>query len=146
VELAERVIMIADDAPQVRALCSAALDSQGYGVVEARDGVEAVARYREYRPDVVLMDLTMPAMDGLAALKAIRQLDPKARVVMVSAGTDSDVDEALRAGAQGAVLKPFSRNHILDAVETALAGGRVGSFHTHGWRRPSGRYGVLSPE
>ena len=85
----------------------------------ANDGIEAVKRLK---PDIVIMDITMPKMDGLTALKAIRKIDPSARVAMVTAmGQQAIVMEALRAGAKDFVLKPFQPDRVLGALQKLLA-------------------------
>jgi two-component system chemotaxis response regulator CheY len=135
--LADRTVLVADDVPLIRKLCSAILRKQGYGIIEAQDGREAVAQYQEHRPDVVLLDLRMPQMDGLAALRAIRELDPNARIIIITSGSESEVQQALRAGARGFVLKPFNRDHILAAVQTLFAAPRGAQCAMHGWTSAS---------
>ncbi len=111
-------IMIVDDAAFMRMRCSRLLKEHGYEVVEAENGLQAVKLYQEIRPDAVLMDITMPDMDGLEALKAIRELDPSARVAMVTAmGQQAMVIEALKRGAKDFVLKPFEPQRVLAAVK-----------------------------
>ena len=85
------------------------------------DDKEAVEQYQAENPDAVLMDITMPEMDGLAALKAIREIDPQARVAMLTAlGQQGVVIEAIKAGARDFVVKPFDRDRVLNAVEKML--------------------------
>jgi len=111
-------ILVVDDAAFLRMRCGRMLTEKGYEVVEAQDGRDAVAKYRENRPDAVLMDITMPELDGLAALREIRDLDPTARVTMLtSLGQQQVVMEALRAGARDYVLKPFDAARVLAAVQ-----------------------------
>src|SRR5207247_5481156 len=101
-------IPVVDDAAFMRVRASTVLTDNGHEVAVAENGREAVGKYVDWRPDAVLMDITMPVMDGLAALKEIRKLDPLARVAMVTAmGQQAIVMEALRAGAKDFVLKPF---------------------------------------
>src|SRR3979411_3456329 len=98
------------------------LQEHGHDVFQAENGVEAVRQYAEHRPDAVLLDITMPEMDGLAALKEIRRIDPAARVAMVTAmGQQALVMEALRAGAKDFVLKPFQHDRMLGALHKLLA-------------------------
>src|SRR5690606_37275909 len=93
------------------------LTQEGHEVFEASNGVEAVAAYDEHRPDLVMMDITMPEMDGITALRTIREKDPNARVVMCSAlGQESTVIEALKSGAKDFTVKPFQPERILEAV------------------------------
>ncbi len=114
-------ILIADDAVFMRMRCKRVLQENGFDVVEAGNGQEAVERYREHRPDAVLLDITMPDVDGLQALRAIREVDPEAKVAMVTAlGQQSMVIEALKAGARDFVVKPFQAPRVLEAVHKLL--------------------------
>ena len=89
---------------------------------EAGDGLTAIAEFKRTAPDIVLMDITMPKMDGLQALKEIRKLDPSARVAMVTAmGQQALVMEALKAGARVFVLKPFRADRMLASLQKLLA-------------------------
>lgn len=116
-------VLIADDAAFMRMMLKNVLTEAGYDVVgEAENGVVAVARYRELDPDLTTMDITMPEMDGLAALKEIRAGDPSARVVMCSAmGQQSMVIESIQAGARDFIVKPFQPDRVLEAVQKALS-------------------------
>ena len=114
-------IMVVDDAAFMRMRCKKLLTQSGYDVVEANTGAQAVEMYRESRPDMVLLDITMPDMDGLAALKEIKKIDPDAKVAMVTAmGQQSIVTDALKAGAQDFVIKPFEPDRVLAAVRKIL--------------------------
>ena len=114
--------MVVDDAAFMRLRASKVLQENGHDVVQAENGLEAVKHYAEHHPDAVLMDITMPEMDGLAALKEIRKMDPNARVAMVTAmGQHAIVMEALKAGARDFVLKPFQPDRVLNAVQKLLA-------------------------
>ena len=115
-------IMICDDSAFMRMMLKDLLDRDGYGVVcEAKDGTEAVALYRETKPDVLLMDITMPVMDGLEAAKAIIAEDKDAKIIMLSAmGQQNTVDSCMKAGACGFVVKPFRPENITAAIENAL--------------------------
>ena len=98
------------------------LQDNGHEVAQAENGREAVSKYAEWGPDAVLMDITMPEMDGLEALKEIRRIDPAARVAMVTAmGQQAIVMEALRAGAKDFILKPFQPDRVLGALQKLLA-------------------------
>jgi len=91
-------------------------------VGEAENGIKAVELYRELKPDVVTMDITMPEMDGIAAVKAIRQIDPNARIIMCSAmGQQMMVMEAIQAGAKDFIVKPFQQDRVLQALQRALS-------------------------
>ncbi|HRF47146.1 MAG TPA: response regulator [Anaerolineales bacterium] len=115
-------ILVVDDAEFLRVRITKMLTGNGHEVVEADNGAKAVAKYRENRPDAVLMDVTMPEMDGLAALKEIRSGDPNARVVMLTAlGQESVVLEAIKSGARDFVVKPFEPDRVLAALKRALA-------------------------
>ncbi|HHT85481.1 MAG: response regulator [Bacillota bacterium] len=111
-------ILVADDAMFMRNRTSKLLTANGYEVVQASNGEEAVKRYFEEKPDVVLMDITMPVLDGIEALKQMKAGDPDARVVMVTAmGQKSMVLEAIKAGAKDFVIKPFDPDRLLEAVK-----------------------------
>jgi two-component system, chemotaxis family, chemotaxis protein CheY len=116
-------VLVVDDAAFMRKMVSDALTKGGHDVVgEAGNGVEAVARFQELKPEVMTLDITMPEKDGLAALKDIMELEPSARVIMCSAlGQESKVIESIRAGAKDFVVKPFQPARVLEAVAKALA-------------------------
>jgi two-component system chemotaxis response regulator CheY len=116
-------VLVVDDAAFMRKMVSDALTRGGHEVVgEAGDGVEAVAQYQALKPEVTTLDITMPAKDGLTALKEIIAIDPAARVVMCSAlGQESKVLEAIKAGAKDFVVKPFQPDRVIEAVGKALA-------------------------
>lgn len=116
-------VLIADDAAFMRMMIKNILTEAGYDIVgEAENGAVAVAKYAELKPDLTTMDITMPEMDGLAALKEIRGSDPAARVVMCSAmGQQSMVIESIQAGARDFIVKPFQPDRVLEAVQKALA-------------------------
>ena len=115
-------ILVVDDAAFMRMRCSKLLTENGHEVVEAGIGREAVDQYKNTSPDAVLLDITMPDMDGLSALKEIRAHDSDARVAMVTAmGQQSIVMEALQAGAKDFVVKPFDADRVLAAVVKLVA-------------------------
>ncbi len=115
-------VLVVDDAAFMRVRAAKVLQDQGHEVEQAENGLEAVRKYVEWRPDAVLLDITMPEMDGLAALKEIRKLDPQARVAMVTAmGQQAIVMEALKSGARDFVLKPFQPDRVLAALQKLLA-------------------------
>ena len=118
-------VLIADDHPVVRAGLKGLLDGAAdFEVVgEASDGLEAVARTAELSPDVVLMDLRMPNLDGVAAIRRIRAADPEARVlVLTTYDSDADILPAIEAGATGYLLKAAPRDELFDAVRRVAAG------------------------
>jgi len=114
-------ILIVDDAEFLRVRITKMLSGDGFDVFEAENGLKAVAKYKEIHPDIVLMDITMPEMDGLAALKEIRAFDAQARVVMLTAlGQESVVLEAVKSGARDFVVKPFERDRVMTAIGKLL--------------------------
>lgn len=120
-----RTVLIVDDVEFVRkTLREIFAQSGGYQVVgEAADGLEAITRYAELRPDVVTMDMVMPEMSGIEATRRLCKMDKNARVVMVSAmGQENLVMEAINAGARDYVLKPFSADMILKTVDRVMGG------------------------
>ena len=116
-------VLVVDDAAFMRKMVSDALATGGHEVVgEASDGVEAIARFQELKPDLMTLDITMPEKDGLSALADIIGTDPSARVVMCSAlGQESKVLEAIKLGAKDFVVKPFKPDRVIEAVGKALA-------------------------
>jgi two-component system, chemotaxis family, chemotaxis protein CheY len=116
-------ILVVDDAAFMRKMVKDALSGAGHEVVgEAGNGVEAVARFQELRPDLTTLDITMPEKDGLAALAEIVAVDPSARVVMCSAlGQETKIVQALKLGAKDFVVKPFQADRVVEAVGKALA-------------------------
>jgi len=117
-----KTVLLVDDAAFMRMMLKDILTSGGYEVAgEAGDGKEAVEKYKELRPDFATMDIVMPEMDGIQAVKAIRAEDPNAAVIMVTAmGQDALMQEATEAGAKGFIVKPFRPQAVLEAVEQAI--------------------------
>ena len=115
-------ILTVDDAAFMRKVIKDTLSKAGYAeIYEAEDGAMAVEKYNELKPDLVLMDITMPNMDGLEALKAIRATDANANVVMCSAmGQETMVIDAIRSGAKDFIVKPFKPDRVLKTVSTIL--------------------------
>ncbi len=114
-------ILIADDAAFMRMRCGKMLQSHGHTVIEAENGREAVDKFNSENVDVVLLDITMPEMDGLTALKEIRKADPNARAAMVTAiGQQQVVMEALQAGANDFVVKPFDPYELMARVKALI--------------------------
>lgn len=111
-------IMIVDDAAFMRITIKNMLQKSEHEVVgEAENGKVAVEKYRELQPDIVTMDITMPEMDGLAALKEIYKQNPGAKVIMVSAmGQEAMVRDAILSGAKGFIVKPFKEDGLLNAI------------------------------
>ena len=115
-------ILICDDAAFMRMMIKDILTKNGYNVVgEAENGVKAIEAYQEFSPDLVLMDITMPEMDGIDALKGIREKDPNACVIMCSAmGQQAMVIEAIHSGAKDFIVKPFQAERVLEAVKKVI--------------------------
>ena len=115
-------ILVVDDAAFMRVRAAKVLEDAGHEVAQAENGIEAVKKYSEWKPDAVLMDITMPEMDGIAALKEIKKIDAAARVAMVTAmGQQAIVMEALKSGAKDFVLKPFQPDRVMAALQKLLA-------------------------
>lgn len=98
------------------------LGKNGYNVAgEAENGLKAVEKFKELSPDLVLMDITMPEMDGIAALKEIKKIDAGAKVIMCSAmGQQAMVIESIQAGAKDFIVKPFQQDRVLEAVKKVV--------------------------
>ena len=113
-----KTVLVVDDAAFMLVTIKNMLEKNGFNVVgEAENGKVAIHRYHELKPDIVTMDITMPEMDGLAALKTIMQLNPEARIVMMTAmGQQGMVKEAVMAGAKGFIVKPFKEETVVTAL------------------------------
>ena len=118
-------VLIVDDSPFMRAVLRAKLEAAGFKVVgEAKDGEEAVDVFRRFAPDVVLMDVVMPGVDGIEGLKRIMDIDPNARVVMVTAVGQRELARlAMRLGAFSVLVKPFDDANLVRIVRAAARGG-----------------------
>ncbi|GBF33213.1 chemotaxis regulator CheY [Desulfocucumis palustris] len=119
-------ILIVDDAAFMRMMIKNIVIKNGYEVVgEAENGKQAVELYANGSPDVVTMDITMPEMDGIEGVKAIRAIDPNAIIIMCSAmGQQSMVMDAIQAGAKDFIVKPFQQDRLLQALERVLSRGK----------------------
>ena len=115
-------ILICDDAAFMRMMIKDILTKNGYNVAgEAENGLKAVEKYNEVKPDLVLMDITMPEMDGIQALKNIKATDPNAMIIMCSAmGQQAMVIESIQAGAKDFIVKPFQADRVLEAVKKVV--------------------------
>ncbi|MBO5293298.1 MAG: response regulator [Lachnospiraceae bacterium] len=115
-------ILICDDAAFMRMMIKDILSKNGYNIAgEAENGMVAVEKYKELKPDLVLMDITMPEMDGIQALKNIKAADPGAMVIMCSAmGQQAMVIESIQAGAKDFIVKPFQADRVLEAVKKVV--------------------------
>jgi len=115
-------ILVVDDAAFMRMMIRDILAKEGYRIEEAVNGRDAVEKYDQVAPDLVTLDITMPEMNGIDALKAIRDKDPGARVLMVSAmGQQAMIVEALESGAMDFLVKPFQPTKVLETVKKCLA-------------------------
>ncbi|HEY8345506.1 MAG TPA: response regulator [Bacillota bacterium] len=117
-------IMLVDDAQVIRLMLTRILKDAGYEIAgEAGNGVEAVAKYGEVKPDLVTMDITMPEMSGIDAVREIIKQDPNAKIIMCSAmGQKSMVLEAIEAGAKNFIIKPFDPEKVVEVVRAVLEG------------------------
>ncbi len=115
-------VLIVDDAVFMRMMVKDILEKNGFEVVaEAENGVVAVEQYKATSPDVVTMDITMPEMNGIEALQAIRGYDPNAKVIMCSAmGQQAMVMDAIKAGAVDFIVKPFNAERVMEAIGKAV--------------------------
>ena len=126
-------VMICDDAAFMRMMIKDILTKNGYEIAaEAENGQKAVEKYPEAKPDLVLMDITMPEMDGIEALKKIKALDPGAKIIMCSAmGQQAMVIEAIQAGAKDFIVKPFQAERVLEAVKKVVGSESVAYVFCH---------------
>ena len=115
-------ILICDDAAFMRMMIKDILTKNGYEIAaEAATGMKAVEKFKEVNPDLVLMDITMPEMDGIQALKEIKKLDGGAKVIMCSAmGQQAMVIESIQAGAKDFIVKPFQAERVIEAVKKVV--------------------------
>jgi two-component system chemotaxis response regulator CheY len=116
-------VLIVDDAAFMRMMIKDILTKNGFEVAgEAENGITAIEKYKDIRPDLVTMDITMPEMDGIAAVKEIIAFDPEAKVIMCSAmGQQAMVIDAIQAGAKDFIVKPFQPERVIEAVSKALS-------------------------
>jgi two-component system, chemotaxis family, chemotaxis protein CheY len=115
-------ILIVDDSNLARRTLRQIIERSGYSVEEAKDGHEALEKYYLRRPDLVLLDIVMADMDGLQVLQKLKQMDPKAEVVVASADIQTATQaEARAAGAAGYLTKPFNSPQVLETISTVLA-------------------------
>ena len=115
-------VLVVDDAAFMRMMVKDILTKNGYEVVgEAENGMKALEKYQELKPDLTTMDITMPEMDGISAVKEIKKVDPNAKIVMCSAmGQQAMVIEAIQAGARDFIVKPIQPDRVLEAVRKAV--------------------------
>jgi len=115
-------VMVVDDAAFMRMMIKDILTKNGYEVVgEAENGAKAIEKYHELKPDLTTMDITMPEMDGITAVKEIKKVDAAAKIIMCSAmGQQAMVIEAIQSGARDFIVKPFQADRVLEAVRKAV--------------------------
>jgi two-component system chemotaxis response regulator CheY len=115
-------VLVVDDAAFMRMMLKDILGKNGFEIIgEAENGKVAVDKFRELKPDLVTMDITMPEMDGISAVKMIKEADKNARIVMCSAmGQQAMVIDAIQAGARDFIVKPFQPERVIEAVQKAL--------------------------
>ena len=115
-------ILIVDDAAFMRMMIRDILSKNGYEVCgEANDGAQAIEKFKELKPDLITMDITMPEMDGIHALKEIKKIEPNAKVIMCSAmGQQAMVIDAIQAGAKDFIVKPFQADRVIEAIKKTL--------------------------
>ncbi|MCG0274576.1 MAG: response regulator [Thermosediminibacteraceae bacterium] len=116
-------ILIVDDAAFMRMMIKDILTKNGFEVVgEAENGAVAVEKYKALNPSLVVMDITMPEMDGIEAVRRIKEIDPNAKIIMCSAmGQQAMVIDAIQAGARDFIVKPFQPDRVVEAVKKALS-------------------------
>jgi two-component system chemotaxis response regulator CheY len=122
--LGKRTVLVVDDAAFMRMMLKDILERNGFKVVgEAANGEEAIKKYKELKPDVVTMDITMPILDGIKAVKKIKKINPQAKVLMVSAmGQEKLIIESIEAGAEDFIVKPFQPRKVVEAVKKCIGG------------------------
>lgn len=118
-----KTVLVVDDMLFMRLSLKSMLEKSGFSVIgDAANGAEAVTKYKEYTPDIVTMDITMPVMSGIEAMKKIREYDPQAKVVVVSAmGQESSVKEAIMSGANYFIVKPFKEEQVIETLKKVAA-------------------------
>lgn len=120
--MADKNILLVDDAAFMRMMLKDILGKNGYTIVgEAENGAKALEKYKELKPTLVIMDITMPEMDGIQAAKAIKAEDSNALIIMCSAmGQQAMVIESIQAGARDFIVKPFQPDRVLEAVKKVI--------------------------
>jgi len=115
-------ILIVDDASFMRMMIKDILSKNGFIILgEAENGLKAIEKYKELTPDLVIMDITMPEMDGIQAVKEIKKINSNAKIIMCSAmGQQAMVIEAIQAGAKDFIVKPFQADRVVEAVKKVL--------------------------
>lgn len=115
-------ILIVDDATFMRTVLKNILVDEGHDIVEATNGIEAIEAFEKHSPDLITMDITMPEMDGIVALREIMRMDSNAKVCMVSAmGQEQVILESVKSGARDFIVKPFSPEDVLTKIRKLTA-------------------------
>ena len=116
-------ILVVDDASFMRMMIKDVLSKNGFTILgEAENGLKAVEKYKELQPELVIMDITMPEMDGIQAVKEIKKINSAAKIIMCSAmGQQAMVIEAIQAGAKYFIVKPFNADRVIEAVKKVLS-------------------------
>lgn len=120
--MSEKTILLVDDAAFMRMMLKDILVKNGYNIVgEAENGIKAIEKYKELKPNLTILDITMPEMDGIQAARGIKEADPNAVIIMCSAmGQQSMVIESIQAGARDFIVKPFQANRVIEAVQKVI--------------------------
>ena len=120
--MADKTILLVDDAAFMRMMLKDILTKNGYDVIgEAENGVIAIEKYKELKPNLVILDITMPEMDGIQAARGIKDADSNATIIMCSAmGQQAMVIESIQAGARDFIVKPFQPDRVLEAVKKVI--------------------------
>ncbi|MCL1924782.1 MAG: response regulator [Defluviitaleaceae bacterium] len=115
-------ILLVDDAAFMRMMLKDILTKNGYTIIgEAENGIQAIEKFKELKPDLTILDITMPEMDGISAAKGIKAVDADAVIVMCSAmGQQSMVVESIQAGARDFIVKPFQTERVIEAVQKVI--------------------------
>lgn len=115
-------VLVVDDAAFMRMMIKDILSKNGFEVVgEGANGLQAVEKYKELKPDLTTMDITMPEMDGISAVKEIKKIDPQAKIIMCSSmGQQAMVIESIQSGARDFIVKPFQPDRVLEAIRKAV--------------------------
>lgn len=115
-------VLVVDDAMFMRASIQKMLEANGHTLAaEAEDGREALKKYEEVQPDVVILDITMPGMNGLEVLRKMKKLDPAAKIIICSAiGYQATIAEAIECGAKDFIVKPFEASQLIAAIEKVM--------------------------